>query len=467
MNVFTKPAIREIINDFAEEIKKIIRPSTPPRTTVIAFRNELKEGIERKIFLVPIDLLRYRKDNGRIASDVIQYEKINGILIEFEPETQKVIKSFLGDKDKEKTEELEKAIMVEGQRDPAIITCDGFLINGNRRKMVMERLLDKYPGDEKYKYMKVVILPGKDDEDNSGGPPSILEIEEIENRYQLQKDVKAEYSALDKALTMRKKENFGMSLREQLRDDPVFASLPEKDFKARERDIIKNNLKPLECIDRYLDRLGRPGLYSTIARSSYGDPEGRWQAFLDYYNSTYEKIENPKKRMQLDLSEEDVGKVETVAFNIIRKRDLRGIGKLHVIMRNLHKYIENKDSRKELFKLKDIEIDIPENERMTENGEELDERDIDEVWGKKHEKEIIRQVKIAIDNYESKRNQETPIELLEVSLKKLNHENMKTNEIPYSQINKALKLCHDIMQRADELKDEFYKYLKNKKLLGK
>ena len=39
------------------------------------FRNERRDGIERDIYLVPIDLLRYRKDNGRISSDILNYEK--------------------------------------------------------------------------------------------------------------------------------------------------------------------------------------------------------------------------------------------------------------------------------------------------------------------------------------------------------------------------------------------------------
>ena len=46
--------------------------------------------------------------------------------------------SFSEDKDPEKTDILMKSIEHVGQSDPAIITCDGFLINGNRRKMVLE-----------------------------------------------------------------------------------------------------------------------------------------------------------------------------------------------------------------------------------------------------------------------------------------------------------------------------------------
>lgn len=184
MAKLTKPQSREIIDDFADQIK-IAKISGPkPTKAVINFRNEQKNGVERDVYLVPAGLLRYRKDNGRISSDVLHYERHFGILDETTAEAQNKLREFLEAKDKPKTEELIQSIKHDGQRDPAIITCDGFLINGNRRKMAFEKLY-KSSLDECYLRMKVVILPGKTDE---GGVPSLLEIEQIENRYQLQSD---------------------------------------------------------------------------------------------------------------------------------------------------------------------------------------------------------------------------------------------------------------------------------------
>ena len=103
-----------------------------------------------------------------------------------------------------------------GQREPAFITCDGFLINGNRRKMVIDQLKSDFPEDDRYPFMKVVILPGLNE---PGGPPSLVEIEKLENRYQLQSDGKSEYYGFDRALSMKRKIELGLSLEEQLRDD--------------------------------------------------------------------------------------------------------------------------------------------------------------------------------------------------------------------------------------------------------
>jgi len=56
-----------------------------------------------------------------------------------------------------------KSIEHAGQSEPAIINCDGFLINGNRRKMVLEKLKDRHKGKPDCEAMKAVILPGQGD----------------------------------------------------------------------------------------------------------------------------------------------------------------------------------------------------------------------------------------------------------------------------------------------------------------
>ena len=66
------------------------------------------------------------------------YEKINGPIDEKSESGQEVLRGFLKISDPEKKEVLKQQIKKKGQRQPAIITCDGFLINGNRRKMVFE-----------------------------------------------------------------------------------------------------------------------------------------------------------------------------------------------------------------------------------------------------------------------------------------------------------------------------------------
>src|SRR5438128_10115848 len=140
MTKLTTSATREIITDFAKEIKRRVHKGPHPQKAVIDFRSDRSSNNERDVYFVPVNLLLYRKDNGRIASDVLSYERSHGRIVEASEEGQAILRQFLENKDEKKTEELKRSIAHDDQRDPAIITADGFLINGNRRKLVCELL---------------------------------------------------------------------------------------------------------------------------------------------------------------------------------------------------------------------------------------------------------------------------------------------------------------------------------------
>jgi len=94
---------RVIIKSFVDEIKKRTKRGSKPSQVVIEFRNERKNNIEREVVEVPTEILRYRKDNGRIISDVLSFEKNNYPLDETNKEDQEKIKDFLLYKDTQKT----------------------------------------------------------------------------------------------------------------------------------------------------------------------------------------------------------------------------------------------------------------------------------------------------------------------------------------------------------------------------
>ena len=450
---------RDIIHDFARLILQKRTRGKAPKKAVIFFRSEHINGFERDQYFVPLELLRYRKDNGRIASDVASYEKNIAPLKEDEQETQHILEQFLEKKDPDKTKELIENIRHSEQREPAIITCDGFLINGNRRKLALTRLYEESGGDEKYSRMRVVILPGPNDE---GGTPTLKEIEQIENRYQLQSEGKAEYYKFDRALSIRRKELNGYSLEEQLRDDPLYSNLPRKNFSKEVEKYREEYLKPLECIDLYLRHLGREGLYDTIS-TGISDREGRWQAFIDYYNSVEKKLSDKKKRYELGVEEDEIGDIRDIAFKIIRKREFPDLPKVHVIMRKLPALLKRSDSKKALYSLKDVSLGLP-NELCWENGREIDEKKKDLKWNSENGAFLINQVKKAFHREEYESEKETPLLLLEASLKKLNHEDMIPTNVKVEEYSSALEYLRLILSKAEELYQTFdnLRMLKNK-----
>ena len=454
----TREKTREIIDDFALEIQQKKVKASPAESTRIDFRNGMAENREEIVYKVPLDLLRLRKENGRISSSVKTHERMIGTLDRSDSRAQSVLRQFLRDKDPEKTDELKQLLRAEGQREPGIITADGFLINGNRRKVALRELREEFPADDRFQTMKVVILPGKDDE---GGPPTLKEIEQIENRYQLQTEGKAEYYGFDAALSIRDKEASGYTLEQQMRDDPQYKLMEKAEFNRAVKKRRKDMLEPLECVEEYLDTIGKPGEYSVISKG-LGDPEGRWQAFLDLSQTFWSQAKKDQGLRKMGINEREAGEIMQAAYAVIRMRVIPNFGKLHDIMRTFPKYTKNGKSH--LLDLgKRVKHGLSQNERINENREILPPSAIEEKWKNKYKTLITRDLIKAREASDISSEKNAPITLLSDALNKLNHGNMIVDNIVLAELSKALKLTNQIKARSEDLTKEIYLRIKRRK----
>ena len=461
-----KESYRPVNKASKKKIDILRKDASPPTQDVIDFRNDLLVKRPSPIYEMPVKELSFRKKNGRIKSEVESYEKIHGVIDENSNEGQSKLRDFLASSDPEKKEILKQQIRHKGQLHPAIITCDGFLVNGNRRKMIFDELYESTHQDAKYENMRVIILPEN---------VSNFDIKRIENRYQLQDEGKSEYHGLNRALTLRDNERDGYSLKAQILEDPQYADKEGKALDAAVRDFHKRFLNPLKCVDRYLKLFKRDGLYNTISVST-GDKDGRWQAFIDYASFYHSSLENEKKRMALGIGEHEIGPIENAIFKIIRKRNLnsveleRQLGKVHAFVRggNLKKYLTNPIAKKCLINIaKKVDEDIEEEVKVNKDGERDTPKVIDEKWGNKFKNEILGNLMRAYKAVHDKEERDKPLDLLEDSLKKLNHQNLVVNDMDVSHFEKALTLTELISKKADEIHYEIDKARYKLKKLGK
>src|SRR3989344_2530092 len=98
MSPLNKDAVRDIIDDFAADIKQASVGGPEPKTWIINFRNEKADKKGRDVVSIPLTFLRFRKENGRIASDVASYEKEHRPLSENDSDDQKLLAKFLREK---------------------------------------------------------------------------------------------------------------------------------------------------------------------------------------------------------------------------------------------------------------------------------------------------------------------------------------------------------------------------------
>lgn len=447
---------RIIFDDLVKEIDEN-KTALQGKKRSIFFRNDKRNKKERQVYSIPIIYLKYRKDNGRIASNVASEEKRYGEVKEATDIGQGKLREFLEEKDKERTEELKRTIIDRGQDEPAVITADGFLINGNRRKMVLEILSEKYPANQSYKSMEVIILPGKKDHEDDEPAPSYYEIEQIESAYQFHTHGKSEYTNFDKALSIRRKLDNGMTIEEQLSYDASFNMLTPAKKRSKIRQIEEDFLKPLKCIDQYLSRLDRKGLYNTIAAEK-GSKKGQWQAFIDYYKYVDKYLTDSRKFTTLKVDKNEKGIVQDIAFKIIRARDIKGVDKKsHEIMRLMPKLLSKEESKKELFKLKDIKL-----KSHGETAVSIKDAEIKDLqWYQSNANEIIHHVRKAYNHYLGEKESETPLDLLLAAYRKLDHSNMNIEAIDNSNYKQALQLAEKVRDKADDIKKMIWETMNN------
>jgi hypothetical protein len=198
-------------------------------------------------YRIPIkDLLCYNVNNGRLAMDVREWEKVNGRTLDATIlEDCEIIRQMLLNLDKDKTSLLKEDIRKKNQMEPGVITYDGFVVNGNRRMAVLEELHGVEPTG-KWLFLEAVRLPSTITE---------KDIWKIEAGLQLSKDKIAEYHPVNELLKIKQ------GIEAKLSPEEIAAAMY-----GRTAEEIEESLKRLQLIDDFLDFFGQPGNYGLIRK---------------------------------------------------------------------------------------------------------------------------------------------------------------------------------------------------------
>ena len=405
---------------------------------VIPYKDWGTKAKSLDVFEIPIEFCKYRLENGRIRTEILTYEKLKGKLISNEQSTQEIIHKFIGNSDKKKNSDLIKILKKDGQTDPAIITADGFLINGNRRKWALSELNKDVP-DEKFKKLKVVILPGTGNAER----PTVTDIALLENRLQVLVTGKSEYSKMNKALTYYSNVKAGIDLTELLKDDATFTDSGSKNFKKKVKEFENEYFKPLELMNDYLEINKVQGDYEKVAN--------RWMSFEALGSDVMSKLNNEKFKVENNIKNDEIGTIKAAGLNLIKLKDSSAVaGDNRYLIRQIPKWISNEELKKDVLKIGLIEDD-------NDHIEDPDERD--EEWQKQKSTEIISLVKKLQNISTRNKDQEDPLTRLSEALAKLHHEDLDMNQLKGMKIkdlDRAFKFCNDIETKNDELKRFFY-----------
>lgn len=233
------------------------------RTTFpVPFRQAQKNEV---IISIPADFPLYNVRSGRTHRAQSQYIDRNDCREDFfadpeDPDVQKAQHAIL--LELVNLEGLAVDLQRKKQRNPLVLTYDGYVIDGNRRLASIRR-------DRESEYVTAVVLP----EDAEAA-----EVYETELELQMSRETKAAYNWIDQALHIRLGVNELYARKGESERLHAVAQRMNLDD-----DAVKGILDRLALVDLYLEWLGKPGKYHEIPTGETGSME---QAFKELAQRT-------------------------------------------------------------------------------------------------------------------------------------------------------------------------------------
>ena len=275
-----------------------------PKTQTITLNGQ---NHDLETFRLPMELTVYNIKNGRFAAEYIDLVKKEGELDPWNSEDSKKIQQLLLEIDPKQSLILQKDLQVNGQKDPGIITHDGQVINGNRRRAALEELVSS--GNSQFKFIEVSRLPPN---------VSSQDLWKIEAGIQLSRKVQLDYGPINELLKFQQGIEAGLTPLE-------IAKSLYGGFKESE---ILEKLEILKLITEYLRFIGEPGVFNRA--------KGVHEQFIDLRRilETYRK-QSP--------SPDEIVKFKHIAFQLFHD----GITQRET--RKLRNLLENAKTKQELF----------------------------------------------------------------------------------------------------------------------
>lgn len=213
-----------------------------------------------KIYTVPIELPKYRLNNGRTYASQAEYlvthpEVANDLFTkDWESEdAQRIQHHLLKEMIKEKN--LLEYFKETKQAEALILSNDGFVINGNRRLCAMRELLEQdSQAYAHFRHVSVVVLPPAEEKD----------IDQLEATLQIKPDIKAEYTWYARALMLkRRRDEHNYKIDELVR------------LYHMDKGEIEGLIELLDYAEAYLADRGQAGQYHLLDKTEFAFRELR------------------------------------------------------------------------------------------------------------------------------------------------------------------------------------------------
>lgn len=273
------------------KLQELVASKAPCRTGIPI----MYHGVRREFdaYEIPLEYLVYNQYNGRIGSVVKSYERQHHTVNPDNPADKKLIEKFLMESKIDANKKTKTRLLKEHQEKHGIITADGSIIDGNRRAMLLNSLMedDSIPFNEKShcQFFVAIILP--EDADKK-------EILALETTYQMGEDAKVDYNPIEKYLKCNDLQDAGFTA-----DDTA-------SMMAIKPGDVRTMLSALTLMEDYLDEYDYSGMYTQLEKNE--------DSFLKL-DSALKRYRAGVPQMWAYDPDADVSDLKLIAFDYIRE----------------------------------------------------------------------------------------------------------------------------------------------------
>lgn len=279
-----------------------------------------------KVVKIPLEELKYNRQNGRIATWISEYINENKKLPDDRAEFNNVIEKLIVESNSEALSKTKENIERFEQMEAAVVLSDGTLVDGNRRFTALRQLSREGKG-QKFNYIKAIIL--------EGSKYTTKEIKAMELNLQHAKEERVDYDPVDRLVDIYR----------------VLLS-PESEFSPEEyaREVnetvkkIQKEMQVSQLMVDYLEYIRQPFKFYIVRQQKLDGPLREIQAIL-----RSKKLEGGRKN-----DARDILFASLLVFNgdVTRKvRDLKKVIEDKHLLDNLSDDLDNDlDNLEDVFK---------------------------------------------------------------------------------------------------------------------
>lgn len=400
------------IKTIEEKIKKI-KEAGAIATQQLYYKGKIRT---LGIFEVPAELLRFNYVNGRIGTEVKEFERLKGESLDQLPieEVNETIHNWIWKKSENENKKTLSDIRDKRQIVPGVITRDGIVVDGNRRFMITRKLNQEGLNRQ---FLTVIL----EDTYEDGGDQE-LQIKKLETEIQLGQDEKVKYGAIEPYIKIM-----------DFVDNYIDVESPRMDYLELSRLMGIKSVKEVEkkyrvgkVMMEYLEYIEFPDMFSRL---------GNTEDLFINLEKTYGLYKAQKGAAGWQFDENDIENYKTCGFEIIRwnynaSKNNKGdweskkIRDIYFINSASKTIFSNpkiwKDFQSNIEDIEDIEVPSLKEVSQTESLSEADTaKKIDKIWADKTSAIFKRALGSSLSRIKDKQNDNQPEQFISGALDKL------------------------------------------------